>query len=638
MTKQLLVLVCLVLCSIPVASQQPIDQRETFFDGQYFFFLEDYREAVFHYRRLYPYQKTNASLNYKIGYSYLNIPGQKHLSIPFLEEAVKSTTSSYKPRSFRASEAPHEAFLQLARAYRINKQLDQAAAMLDEYEKLSSPRNMQRRNLLVREREILANAGKQLNNPADVRITNLGEAFNTGDDEFNPAVSGDGLSMVFMRKLRFYDAFMYSRFENGAWTTPVEITGQLGSDGNHYVSSLNYDGTEMYVVVGDQYVSNIHLSRLKDGMWSNLELLNRNINNSRGREAHASVSKDGLSLFFTSNRVGGLGGLDIYRSDLMPGGDWGPAVNLGPVINTPYDDMSPFLTEDGSLLYFSSGGHDTMGETDIFFSLRGAEGSWMPPENLGYPVNTTDDDMFFVPLKNGQEGYISRFSNDGFGGSDIWFVQFTGLSEEKEIPTITPVEFQEINRRHHTRIVDTLETRLVLVSVIDESNRKTEYLVYPGPQMQEESPVPMPKPRVQELRVSEGAIFFEFNQAGINRFAAYELEKKISLLKEFPAIELEIIGHTCSMGNEQVNRSMSIRRALAAAEYMTGRGIEPSRLHTRGEGSSKPVAINKNTDGSDNPRGRSYNQRAEFRILSPGFDFILFQEVFVPEELRLQKN
>ena len=92
------------------------------------------------------------------------------------------------------------------------------------------------------------------------------------------------------------------------------------------------------------------------------------------------------------------------------------------------------------------------------------------------------------------------------------------------------------------------------------------------------------------------------------------------------------------MGNEQVNRSMSIRRALAAAEYMTGRGIEPSRLHTRGEGSSKPVAINKNTDGSDNPRGRSYNQRAEFRILSPGFDFILFQEVFVPEELRLQKN
>jgi hypothetical protein len=617
-------------------AQEYVDQRETFFDAEYYFGYEDYREAVFHYVKLHNFQKYNASLNYKIGVCYLNIIGSKTKAIPYLENAIRNTGKRYRPKSYRAKKAPYEAFLLLGRAYRINNQLDKAEATLKEYEALLGAGDLIRRELLNRELEIVARARELQKTPIDVRITNLGENFNTGNNDFNPAISGDGNSMVFMTSLRFYDAIMYTTNKDGVWSPPVPVIEQLGSDGDHYVSSLSWDGTEMYVVVGDQYESNIHVSYLRNGIWSRLQKLNRQINTS-GREAHASLSKDGLSLYFTSNRAGGFGGLDIYRSVRQPGGDWEPAENLGSVINTSFDEKAPFLTEDGEKLYFSSFGHDNMGEFDIFYSRVGADGRLSVPRNIGWSLNTTDDDLFFVPVNNGTAGYMSAFSEDSFGGSDLYFVEFDPTDADRVIPVLNFKDFSNIRDKYHTRLVDTLDTGMVLLSVIDDNHKRSDYFI-PYEFLATEGEITLKESLpVLDRCVTINSVFFDFNRYDINRYASYELEKAIYLLKLYPDIELAITGHTCSVGSDAVNQSLSEKRAKAVYDYMVKRGIEPTRLSIKGEGKRNPVAINKNPDGSDNPIGRSYNQRAEIRVTTTGYEFIQSEDVFVPEHLRIKK-
>lgn len=617
-------------------AQEYIDQRETFFDGQYYFSYEDYEEAVFHYIKLHNFQKYNASLNYKIGVCYLNITGSKTKAIPYLENAIRNTTRRYRPKSYRAKKAPQEAFLLLGRAYRINNELDKAEAMLKEYETLLGAGDFIRREFVKREFEIVATARELQKNPIEVRVTNLGETLNTRNNDFNPAVSGDGNSLVYMTSLRFYDAIMYTTKINGEWTNPVNIIEQLGSDGNHYVSSLSWDGTEMYVVIGDKYQSDIHVSYLRNGLWSRLTPLNRNIN-TQGRESHASVSKDGLTLYFTSNRSGGYGGLDIYRSVREAGGGWEPAVNLGPNINTSYDEMAPFITGNGERLYFSSFGHYNMGEFDIYYSEIGSDGKYSNPVNIGWPLNTTDDELFFVPINNGAEGYLARFDETGFGGSDLYYVEFNPLLVEKPIKVLSLVEFTNMRGKYHTRLVDTLETGMVVLSVMDDNGRQ-QFFHVPHEFLLREADIHFPDARPPLDRcVTINSVFFDFNKSTISRYAAYELEKAIYFMNLYPKIELEITGHTCAVGSVAVNQALSEKRARAVYDYMVQRGIDPARLTVRGKGKSEPVAINSNPDGTDNPLGRSYNQRAEIRVITPGYEFILSEDVFVPEHLRMKK-
>ena len=636
MTARVICLCILISVAQFSFAQEYVDQRETFFDGEYYFEYDDYREAVFHYIKLHNYQKYNASLNYKIGVCYLNIIGSKTKAIPYLENAIRNTSKRYRPKSYRAKKAPYEAFLLLGRAYRINNELDKAEATLKEYEALLGNYDYIRMELVNREFEIIARARELQKTPIDVRITNLGENFNTGNNDFNPAISGDGNSMVFMTSLRFYDAILYTTKKDGVWTPPIHIIEQLGSDGNHYVSSLSWDGTEMYMVVGDQYESNIHVSYLRNGIWSRLQKLNRNINTA-GREAHASLSKDGLSLYFTSNRAGGFGGLDIYRSVRQPGGSWEPAENLGQVINTSYDEMAPFLTEDGEKLYFSSFGHDNMGEFDIYYSPVGTDGRLSVPQNIGWPLNTTDDDLFFVPVNNGTAGYMSAFREDSYGGSDLYYVEFDRVDTERDIPVLNFKDFSNIRDKYHTRLLDTLDTGMVLLSVIDDNNKRHIYHV-PHEFLLQEADIHFPDAMPPfDKCVTINSVFFDFNRFHIQRYAAYELEKIIYLMTLYPEIELEVIGHTCSVGSVAVNQTLSEKRAGAVYEYLTARGIQPGRIVTKGEGKMKPVAINSNPDGSDNPVGRSYNQRAEIRVITVGYEFILSEDVFVPEHLRIKK-
>ena len=189
--------------------------------------------------------------------------------------------------------------------------------------------------------------------------------------------------------------------------------------------SLNRDGTELFLYKTDNYDGAIYSSKFVNGAWTPIKKLNKNIN-TKFYESHASISSDGKKLYFTSNREGGKGNLDIYVSERDATGDWGPAVNLGAAINTPFNEDNPFITENDSVLYFSSEGHSSMGGFDNFKSQK-IESVWKTPVNIGYPINTTDDDKFFQPVNNGKNAYYSMTTDYkkkeifyiGMGSTDV---------------------------------------------------------------------------------------------------------------------------------------------------------------------------------------------------------------------------
>lgn len=415
--------------------------EETFLDADSWFYYEDYKEALPLFMRVFQEEPDNYNVNYKIGYCYLNIPGQKHKAIPYLERAIQNVTSRYSENTYSEKEAPLDAYFYLGNAYLINNQLDKARESYYEFEKLIG----ENKGLLGITREIYDTsylnkqlitceiAEVQFENPANFTAQNLGNPINKRFSEFNPAVSGDGKSMVYTAELQFYDAIFYSKYENGKWSFPINIMGQLGVDDLAAGTALSYDGTELYLYRNDNFDGNIYVSYLEDGIWSKVKKLNENIN-TKYWEPHASVSPDGTKLFFSSNREGGYGDLDLYYSEKDTSGKWGPAINLGPVINTEWNESTPVLHPNGNILFFSSEGHNSMGGYDIFYSVL-RDTTWSLPENIGYPLNTTDNDLFLQPTKDGK-AYYSKFSRKGFGGQDIYLYDISHL----DTPTSVKVE------------------------------------------------------------------------------------------------------------------------------------------------------------------------------------------------------
>jgi hypothetical protein len=258
-----------------------------------------------------------------------------------------------------------------------------------------------------------------ISKPVTYTEENIGELFNDETPNFNPVISADGKSFAFMSSLKFYDAVMYTRMINGKWAGPVNIYPELQIDGDINISSLSKDGKLLLLSKDDNYESDIYASVFDGTIWSPAIKLNRNIN-TRYWESHAFISEDGNQLIFSSDRPGGFGGLDLYVSRKI-NGDWGPAVNLGPAINTRFNEDRPFLAGKDNVLIFSSQGHENMGGYDLFRSERLPDGNWKKPENMGYPLNTPDDNTYFMPVGDGRSGYYFIDKNsEGFGKEDIY--------------------------------------------------------------------------------------------------------------------------------------------------------------------------------------------------------------------------
>lgn len=416
----LLQIMALVFISSYASSQSASEMKKIFARAESYFLYGEYELA----NPLYIMLETpeNKNIKYKIGVCYLNIPGEKEKSVPYLEEAVKNADYNSKEAAFREKRAPLDAYFYLAKAYMTDNQLEKGLNTFQTFRRLADESRGGIENFDFIDQQIQAcnNAISFSKNPVFFSKRMLGNAFSQGSINENPAISFDGNTLVYTERRGIINTIWWSKKMKGAWQEPVEITAQLNAGDDCSTCSLNYDGTELFLYKTDTYDGSIYSSTFRDGVWGSVEKLNRNIN-TRFYESHAAISPDGRSLYFTSNREGGYGKLDIYVSKRDLQGDWGPAKNLGSAINTPFNEDTPFLTLNDSLLYFSSEGHSSMGGFDNYKAAR-ADSSWQAPVNLGYPINSTDDDKFLQPANNGLNGFCSLETD--YKKKDIFYLSF----------------------------------------------------------------------------------------------------------------------------------------------------------------------------------------------------------------------
>lgn len=637
------------------------DFKTTFTDAEYYFMFQDYREALPLYLKLYDQNRFNANINYRIGLCYLNIPGYKKKAIPHLEFAVTKINKKYQEGSYKEEYAPINSTFYLGEAYRIDNQLDKAIQYYEHFKSQLEVQDIYNLDYVNQQIKACQLAHVMMSDPLFIKLDPVNLLNEKGNYCYYPVMSGDGQSFAFTIKEKFYDGIYYCRNINGKWDKARNITLELGVEGEVYSTGLNHDGTSLLLFKNDKSDGNIYISHLKNGKWSKIHKLDKNVN-SLEWETFASFAPDGKTILFTSQRKGGYGGLDIYTTTLLPSGECTSPVLLGNSVNTPYNEESPILSRDGKILYFASQGHSNMGGFDIFYSRKIDDNTWSAPVNIGYPISTTDDNYYYFPIDS-SSAYVSLINENQPGSRDIYYLNIS----KKEVLTEIQIKgkiFLSDNRD--------LDLNLFTVNILDEKTKTMItssrpitntgdflFTLKPGnylcevngvgyqsqvrniyiPEGYTQKVIPFEMTLIAE-EVSKGeyvtvkSILFDFDSFTLNREALFEVEKIFQLMDRNPSLYIEVTGHTDSKGSVAYNQKLSLQRARAVIEYLVNKGIDNNRFVARGAGSFDYVAANTNPDGSDNPLGRSLNRRVCMRVLKSDKSIQINEDLQVPENLR----
>ncbi|HWY35960.1 MAG TPA: hypothetical protein VNX68_15055, partial [Nitrosopumilaceae archaeon] len=409
-------------------------------DGEFYLEDKDYEKAYDCYDKLVKLDKKNIFFKFQKGMCAIHMPQKKSETIAIFEEVRK--TEPNEP----------SVLYYLGRAYHANYKFEEAIKYFNEY-LASKPKN---KELKAEAEQFLTNSqfGQNLvKTMLDADIKNIGPPVNTKADEYVPVISADESVLIYTYRGplstgglmnekfkpdpkggRYYeDVFISKRLADSTWSTPSGIGEEINTTHNDASIALSPDGQELFTFYSDEKNGgDIYVCHLSGDTWSKPEKLGPNIN-TKYWEGSCSITADGHFLYFSSEKPGGLGGKDLYVSEMQPDGEWGVAKNLGPSINTKYDEDAPFIHPDGITLFFSSEGHSSIGGYDIMYSIN-KEDNWMEPINMGYPLNTTDDDRYYVITAKGDRGYFSsnRESKGGNGSQDIFTVT-PGVLGEKPV-------------------------------------------------------------------------------------------------------------------------------------------------------------------------------------------------------------
>lgn len=384
---------------------------------------DDHEEAAKLYKRLLNVDTTFGEVSYAYGHCLVNIPNMRSQATPYFERAVRHDHT--------------EAYFELAQARHRQQRFEESIDLYERYKKLHM-RAVKDKDV-DRQIEIARNARELVKQPVDVRIRNMGSMINSTAHDHCPLVTADGNTMYFTSRRQgtrggmkdptgqyLEDIYVVRRMD-GIWSHPLNAGPVLNTIGHDATVGLAADGSSMiiYRTGKDMITGNLYEARMHAQQWQNPVLMTEKIN-SKHHEPSASIAPDGDEVYFSSDRPGGFGGKDLYRIRRLPNGEWSMPLNLGPTINTPYDEDAPFVHSDGTTLFFSSTGHNTMGGYDIFKAvlIDSDMNGWGKPENLGYPLNTVNDDIFFTLSADGQTGYFSSERNGGLGGQDIYEINF----------------------------------------------------------------------------------------------------------------------------------------------------------------------------------------------------------------------
>ncbi len=502
------------------------------------------------------------------------------------------------------------------------------------------------------------NNGKEfVTNPSNYSIVNLGREINSEFDDYAPVLAENEDELVFTSRRKegninedvaddnkpYEDIFISTKID-GKWSKAKNIGNLVNTPFNDSNLALSADGKTLFIYkdenAGDVYIS----ARQPDGTWATPEPLPGEVN-SNYRETSVSLSKDGGTLYFASDRLGGLGGSDIYMATKNGVGEWTKVKNLGPNINSEFNEDSPFIDYDNTTLYFSSKGRKGMGGFDIFKStlVNAKKNEWTEAENLGYPMNTPEDDIFYVGSKDGERGYYSSIRDDGMGYSDIYIIttpKGTPPTEDKELlpllyevnvkdsETKEPIEakvkllrvsdnavsgFRTGDPGKYIFEVKSPETDEYHLSVESDGYAFQNFMVeIRGASEFERSAsltVLMKRLDVGTVSVLRN-IYFDYGKATFQQSSYSELNKLEDMLKQNERIRVEISGHTDNVSSADFNMKLSLQRANAVKDFLVSKGIDPRRVATAGYGEERPIASN-----DDEKDGRELNRRVEFKVL-----------------------
>lgn len=586
----------LISATLTSSGQYTKEFKRLFHDASYLLETGFYEEAYNRYKNLLILDPGNCNILFHCGVCCLSIQGLEMEALTHLKKAVKCSTPDYRDNAPDEARSPILTYFMLGRAYHLNYEFDQAVENYNkylEYEGDEDPLQMDFARLQI---EACVRADSLMDHPPSFEFQNVLDHF----DEYlpscsNPVISGDGNTLIFLVDYPSDKKIMITKRTGEFWTKPEVINNEIGMVGETYPVSLSYDGMDLYLAHEYYSHSDILVSTFEEGAWSKAKALGGNING-RTSETHASISKDGNTLYFTSDVRGGMGSMDIYVSTLNGKGEWGTPKNLGPVINTKYEEHTPFISSNDSILFFSSQGHASMGGVDVFYSTLGADGIWGEPVSLGAPVNTTGEDLFFNPGWNELDGvYAVRKADD---------------PSSNAINMVIELDLEELAAREEA---DSIEKEEVPVEIL----------------------APVVIPVVEEVTELLTSIPFDHNKYTLNIEARLEVKIMAELLLDHPETLVTLTGHTDGTGASDYNMLLSMQRVDQVAEYLESRGIGKSRIKLEGKGEESPIAWDNYPNGKAAPLGRYLNRHVIATVSGgPLPTPSIMSGVYVPRSLR----
>ncbi len=593
-----------------------------------------YDIALEHFLQARKYNDNFNALDYKIGVCYLYTRKNLDKAIKYLYQSIDGEKDFYDIK-----------FL-LGRAYHYNYQFDSAItyyqSFINSLQGEDAELNKEFIEKLISE---CKTAKIKTKKPARAEVKCLGRSINSPYDDFNP-IFGDSV-MYFTSKrqgttmgnrnpidFKFYEDIYYSQNTAGLWRRAVNIGRPVNSAVNDAAIAYFQDENKLFVY-NDNNGGDIHYTTPKiTGGWATPKSYLPNILNTKERESSITFTEDRETIYLVSKQDGSLGGKDIFVCHKNSSGKWSKPKNLGPNINTQYDEEGVFITPSEDTLFFSSQGHETMGGFDIFFVTKQKNGKWSKPKGLGHPINTPDNDIFFK--KYGRRFYYSSVKKEGFGGLDIYVGIFykpitwiKGMvvvkdSNDKFIPNAT-VEFLDKETGKVIGSSSTNENGKVEKIFEFESNIK-EIGVQANAEgfMMYSDNIEITKEyhndtlsKVFELekidvgkKVVLNNIYFEFDKSKLKESSFEELNRLVEFMNKYPSVKILISGHTDNIGSLNYNQRLSEARAKSVYKYLIEKEIEKDRLTYKGFAFNQPIATNETDEG------RQQNRRVEFKIVN----------------------
>jgi outer membrane protein OmpA-like peptidoglycan-associated protein/tetratricopeptide (TPR) repeat protein len=569
----------------------------------------------------------------------------------------------------------------IAKSYQYGLEFDKAIDFYNRYlQKLDKRPNYQGRDKTDRgvvERSITEceNGKTYVSNPSNFSIVNIGSEINSELDDYAAVFNENEDEIVFTSRRsdgnlnadvyddnKPYEDIFTSKKVNGKWSPAENIGTVINTPYHNSNLALSADGNTLFIYTDDGG-GDILYSERQGGTWGEPKPL-PGIINSTYEEKSISISKDEKYLYFSSNRPGGFGGLDIYRATKDGKGEWTVVKSLGPKINSEFDDDGPFIDYDGVTLYFSTKGRNGMGGFDIYKSvLDPATNEWSEPENLGYPINTPDNDIYYVSTSGGKRAYYSSVREDGLGYDDIYMITVPDqpIVKKDPVPVKTPDPIPPV-KEPVKEPAKTMVPLLYVVQVVDADGKKPlsakvklqglrdNVIVASSAKGEGSFEFSVNAMATKDYRLSVEAdgfmfvnetvklagasenekvvtrtvemrklqtgmtsilrnVYFDFDKWSFKQETYNELNKLERMMHQNPNMKVEIGGHTDIVGPKNYNIFLSRKRAEAVKDFLTKKGIDARRIKAVGYGTSKPLASN-----DDENEGRELNRRVEFKV------------------------